>query len=170
MENLAYSALMEARESLNQEWPEPQTSQFHTVLRQSALAIVGSVLGRKEPELASEIATKALLGLSKFKGQSLFSTWFYRLSRNAALSHIRDSHKDVSLESLLEEPVSRPTGSSDCLKALTAPERQLAELVLAGHTHREIGLKLGVSHVTAGKQWQKLCAKLKFLLKCSETS
>lgn len=156
---------MEARDSLQQEWPEPQTSQFHALLCQSALAIVGSILGRKEPELSAEIATKALLGLSKFQGRSLFSTWFYRLAHNEAIRHVQ-ARRHIALEDLLEEPAARKTaeGLPEGLSGLRASDKRLVQLVLDGYNTREIGQKLHVSHATVARQWLKLCEKLKFLL------
>lgn len=46
-------------------------------------------------ELAQDTFIKAYDNLSKFKSDSKFSTWLYRIAYNCAISHVRKKHKEV---------------------------------------------------------------------------
>jgi RNA polymerase sigma-70 factor (ECF subfamily) len=56
-------------------------------------------------EAAQDIFVKAYLSLSKFKGESSFSTWLYRITANHCLDILRkrNRRRTVSLEALIEQ-------------------------------------------------------------------
>ncbi len=57
-------------------------------------------------EAAQDIFVKAYQSLPKFKGDSSFSTWLYRITTNHCLDILRkrNRRKNVSLEALMEQP------------------------------------------------------------------
>lgn len=60
----------------------------------------------QDPDVALDIAqdvwVKVYFSLSKFKGASAFTTWLYRVTVNACLSHLR-KRKTFSLDELLDD-------------------------------------------------------------------
>jgi RNA polymerase sigma-70 factor, ECF subfamily len=56
-------------------------------------------------EAAQDVFVKAYQSLSRFKGESTFSTWLYRITANHCLDILRkrNRRKNVSLESLMEQ-------------------------------------------------------------------
>ena len=110
-------------------------------------------------DLAQETFLKAYQGLQKFKKQSSFHTWLYRITINLCINHLRKrgSRRYVELESIpqavkdadvlakieLEELQDRV---NNAVKAL--PEKQRAAVILRiyhGLSHKEISDILGCS-------------------------
>lgn len=159
-ENEAYASLVEARSDRNEEWPEPETSTLFRVLRQGSGRIIVSVIGHREPELAGEIAARALLRLRKFRGASQFSTWFYRLARNEAVRAVTESAPREEQFEEHFEPEAPSNVSMQLPQLLTLAERQLVLLVLRGESFERIGAILGCSKMAVSRRWSKLRAKL----------
>ena len=62
------------------------------------------IAGREEAEdLAQEAFLRAYRALPRFRGESLFSTWIYRIARNVALSYLRKRAGKGEALSLEEE-------------------------------------------------------------------
>ncbi|MCJ7612482.1 MAG: sigma-70 family RNA polymerase sigma factor [Candidatus Aminicenantes bacterium] len=58
-------------------------------------------------DLAQEIFIKAYFGLPKFKGQSGFGTWLYRIGVNHIKDYLRKKPKELSLEVVPEDRSGR---------------------------------------------------------------
>jgi len=59
-------------------------------------------------DLAQEIFIKAYFGLSKFKGQSGFGTWLYRIGVNHIKDYLRKKPRELSLEIVPEDTSDGP--------------------------------------------------------------
>lgn len=159
-ENLAYQRLVEARRICDQEWPEPETTSLYSELRKGAGRIIYSVLGHREHNLSTEIATRALLHLRNYKGASQFSTWFYRLARNEAIRFVTEGvsreeqfSEDFEPEASERLPVFLP-------HTLPVEELQLLRLVVRGESFEVIAKILGCSKMAVSRRWTKLRVKL----------
>ena len=161
-ENLAHERLLKARDARNEEWPEPETTDFYRSLVRGASKITGSIIGRAIPELSGEIATRTLLNLHGYRGGSRFSTWFYRVARNALLRYLENAHRipETPLEDA-PEPVAAPRTPLRLPPGLTASEKGLLRLTLDGYSHREIATITGVSQRKVKYAWSQLKRKLK---------
>jgi len=86
-------------------------------------------------EAAQDIFVKAYQNLAKFKGNSQFSTWLYRITANHCLDILRkrNRRKTVSLDALVEQNGDQIHGLfSTSEKASSALEnRQLAHKILS---------------------------------------
>ena len=96
--------------------------------------LVLRIAGREEAEdLTQEVFLRAYRALSRFRGESLFSTWLYRIARNVALSHLRKRSGKGEALSLDEEGEEKihllAGGGADPEKAFE--ERDAAERVRA---------------------------------------
>jgi len=159
-ENTRYAALVKARATRECEWPEPETSELYAALLRGAIGIGIQVLGRREPELGAEIATRTLLNLHKFRKRSQFSTWFYKLARNCIANYLRDGDPAVALDKIPEPEVPPIEPTFDLPEGLSLTDKQIVRLVVAGYSFREIAQFLGVSLGQAYKQWEFIRKKL----------
>ena len=161
-ENRAHRALMKARATQDCEWPEPETTQFYGTLTRGAFGIIISVLGRKDTELAREIATSAVLNLASYRGESQFSTWFYRLARNRALNHIRGVERKHEVDLELGADLEAPHFALELRlpKEFSETDNQFLGLILNGYTLREISKVFGISKSQADRRWQALRKRL----------
>lgn len=159
-ENVAFQSLELARVRDGAEWPEPETSEFYRVLARGASNIVVAVLGHRDPDLAREIAARALLHIRNFRGTSQFSTWFYRIARNEAIRKVtqdapREEQFEVGADYAGQDnvPLSLP-------RQLTKAEKGLLKAVLRGDSFEVIGSVLGASKMSVSRRWAKLRTKL----------
>ena len=126
-------------------------------------------------EVAQEVFVRIFRGLQKFRGDSALGTWIYRLSVNAALSHVtkRSRRSFVGDEAL--ETIAAPTGvSRDPRLArrletamLGLPPGYRAILVLhdiEGLSHEECARILGCRVGTSKSQLHKARAKMRGIL------
>lgn len=169
-ENTCYNNLLAARETQNELWPEPQTTQFYRALVQGAERITGSILGTRQPELAREIATRTCLNLHRFDGRSRFSTWFYRIASNEANEWLRrkQQRRETSIEAV-QEPSAPPVEPQVVPRVLDGREKALAQLLLEGYTHEEAAKVLGISKRRVLYEWTLLRKRLKSPKKLSNT-
>jgi len=86
-------------------------------------------------EAAQDIFVKAYRSLPRFKGDSSFSTWLYRITANYCLDILRkrNRRRNVSLESLVEAEGSRIEGlfSTPDTAARHLENRDLADKILS---------------------------------------
>lgn len=164
-ENESYAALLTARMETKLEWPEPETTALYRVLVRGANRIVSSTLGHREPELASEIATRALLNLgstgrSPFSGFSQFSTWFYRVAHNECIRRVTEGAPREEQFSEDFEPQVQAGLPVRLPRALSKYEQCLLRLVLRGETLESIADSLKCSRATIYRRWNRLKLKL----------
>jgi RNA polymerase sigma-70 factor (ECF subfamily) len=109
-------------------------------------------------DLSQETFLKAYQGLGKFKRQSSFHTWLYRITVNLCINHLRKrrSRQYVELEKTysVEHPDVLENLESEELQVLMndavndLPEKQRAAVILRiyhGLSHKEISHILGCS-------------------------
>ncbi|MBI5836635.1 MAG: RNA polymerase sigma factor [Candidatus Eisenbacteria bacterium] len=144
----------------------------HRRVYQVAARVLGNPTTAED--IAQEVFIRAFERGSQFRGESKLSTWFYRLTVNACLSHMRRK-SGVSLDEnpLLAETIERAIPAASPLKAAldeaikSLPPGYRASVVLhdiEGLEHEEIARVLGVSVGTSKSQLHKARAKLRDLL------
>ena len=81
------------------------------------------------PEDAADLTQEAFLnawrGLSKFGGQSAFSTWLYRLASNACIDFLRREKRRSTLSMTLDEGDGEDPRETEFPDERYAPEREL---------------------------------------------
>jgi len=125
-------------------------------------------------EVAQEVFVRIFRGLGRFRGDSQLSTWIYRLSVNAALSHVtRRPRHEVDDEALAHVPAPEvrgtdPTVSQRLEQALARlPAGYRAVIVLHdihGMNHEEVAEILGCQVGTSKSQLHKARARMRELL------
>ena len=134
--------------------------------------IVGS---NDAEEVAQEVFVRVFRGLASFRGDSALSTWIYRLTVNAALSHLarRGRRQEVSDEHIPEqaatpEPERDPGLASRIEAAMNLlPAGYRAILVLhdvEGLSHEECAAILDCRVGTCKSQLHKARARMRELL------
>jgi RNA polymerase sigma-70 factor (ECF subfamily) len=107
-------------------------------------SIAFRVLGDRDQmdDALQEVALKAFAALPKFRGQSSFSTWLYRIAYNTCLNRLRGAGRTVSLPDCDEEDrlrlssgdsaeaVIRRIELAAALGSLTPEQRAVVALVL----------------------------------------
>lgn len=126
-------------------------------------------------EVAQEVFVRVFRGLANFRGDSQLSTWIYRLTVNAALSHLakRGRRNEVGDDGLTELPAAPVTERDSALAsrietALTQlPAGYRAILVLhdiEGLSHEECAAILDCRIGTCKSQLHKARARMRDLL------
>jgi len=126
-------------------------------------------------EVAQEVFVRVFRGLATFRGDSALSTWIYRLTVNAALSHLarRGRRHEVGDDGLTELPAPPITERDSALAArIEAALAQLppgyrAILVLhdvEGLSHEECATILECRIGTCKSQLHKARARMRELL------
>jgi RNA polymerase sigma-70 factor (ECF subfamily) len=126
-------------------------------------------------EVAQEVFVRVYRGLAAFRGDSALSTWVYRLTVNAALSHLarRGRRNEVGDDGLAELPAAPATERDSALAArIEAALAQLppgyrAILVLhdvEGLSHEECAAILECRIGTCKSQLHKARARMRELL------
>lgn len=81
------------------------------------------------PEDAADLTQEAFLnawrGLSKFGGQSSFSTWLYRLASNACIDFLRREKRRSALSMTLDEGDGEESREAELPDERYTPEREL---------------------------------------------
>ncbi len=147
-----------------------QTEAYGDLVRQYHKRVMGycfSMLSNRTDadEAAQDIFVKAYQNLDKFKGDSSFSTWLYRITANHCLDILRkrNRRKNVSLDNLVEQEGSQvqklfaTSSSADrhlenaqlahkILSTLSEDQRQILTMREAeGLEYQEIAETLGCS-------------------------
>jgi RNA polymerase sigma-70 factor (ECF subfamily) len=106
-------------------------------------------------DLTQETFVKVWQSLSKFKGESLVSTWLYRIAVNTCLNHLRtirthptDTLKEMHDEQAMDEPsdIEQQTNLLyTCISQLAEVDRLIITLVLEDTPYSEIAQVVGIS-------------------------
>jgi RNA polymerase sigma-70 factor (ECF subfamily) len=121
-------------------------------------ALAYRMLGDRDrmDDVLQEAYVRAFRGLPRFRGDSSFATWLYRIAYNVAFEELRRSRRlhVVGFEDVGEPPDRRPdpadevalrTGLADALAGLAPEDRAAVLLVDAqGFDYRAAGEILGV--------------------------
>ena len=89
------------------------------------------------PDVLQETFIKAYRALPKFRGDSAFYTWIYRIAINTAKNHLVSSARK-SPPGSIDVQDAEDYGASDWLKEYVTPEREL----LANEIHNAVNLAI----------------------------
>ena len=128
-------------------------------------------------DLAQEIFIQAFRKLDKFRGDSQFSTWLYRIGINTCLNWKKSQQRRAQLHHEWAEQPAETTNRNDDVSSrvqealLTLPPKQRAAVILTtyeGLNHAEAARALRCSETTVS--WRVFTArkKLKRLLATNE--
>ena len=142
-------------------------------------SMVARIAGAQDAEeVSQEVFMRIYRGLLKFRGESALDTWVYRLTVNAAVSHVSRRPARAEGEEALahiptkEGPSRDPRLAARLENALTdLPAGYRAVLVLhdiEGLSHEEIAEILGCRVGTSKSQLHKARAKMRDLLGMGE--
>jgi len=127
-------------------------------------------------DLFQEITIQLWKAYPKFRGDSKFSTWMYRVSFNTAISLYRKSKRNIETtqiyDNLKELEYQAYDDSKDkqlkllykAIHSLNDIEKALALLYLEDKSYREIAITLGISEVNARVKMNRTKTKLKNIL------
>jgi RNA polymerase sigma-70 factor (ECF subfamily) len=126
-----------------------------------------------EKDLYQEILFQAWKSYPRFKGESKFSTWLYRVALNTVLTfkkrpNVVESHEDLSILNT-PEPSKRPADEVDALysaiRSLNEIDRMLISLYLDGYANEEIAEITGLTASNVGVKLFRIRAVLTNILK-----
>ena len=127
-------------------------------------------------DLFQEITIQLWKAYPKFRGESKFSTWMYRVAFNTAISLYRKSKRNVETtqiyDNLKELEYHDYDDSKDrqlsllykAIYSLNDIEKALALLYLEDKSYKEISETLGISEVNARVKMNRTKTKLKNIL------
>ncbi len=137
--------------------------------------MVARIAGPQDAEeVAQEVFMRIYRGLIKFRGDSALDTWVYRLTVNAALSHVQrrparaEGEETLALLAGRDGPARDPRLAARLADALAdLPAGYRAVLVLhdvEGLSHEEIAAILGCRVGTSKSQLHKARGRMRDLL------
>jgi len=127
-------------------------------------------------DLFQEITIQIWKNYAKFRGESKFSTWMYRVSLNTAISLYRKSSRSIKTQDFNDvsfkiKSVDYDDTKDEQLKALYKGIRELNDiekalifLYLEDKPYKEIAKTLGISEVNARVKMNRTKDKLKKIL------
>ena len=127
-------------------------------------------------DLFQEITIQIWKNYSKFRGESKFSTWMYRVSLNTAISLYRKSSRSIKTQDFSDvsfkiKAVDYDDTKDEQLKALYRGIRELNDiekalifLYLEDKPYKEIAKTLGISEVNARVKMNRSKEKLRKIL------
>lgn len=147
---------------------------YHRFKRR-VFSMVARIAGPQDAEeVAQEVFMRIYRGLAKFRGDSALDTWVYRLTVNAALSHVQrrparaEGEEALAQIAAAEGPERDPRLRARLQAALThLPAGYRAVLVLhdvEGLSHEEIADILGCRVGTSKSQLHKARGRMRELL------
>lgn len=143
---------------------------LHSVLCRYAAGIVYEILHRPAAGLVADIVSKALLKEAHFRGESKFTTWFYRLAHNSTLNYLRRQRnlREVPLEAWHDGGTGSHDAQArlllrDILKLLSPTQKLLLLEKLRGATTAELCQIFHVPSATLKARWRALKKRLSVL-------
>ena len=127
-------------------------------------------------DLFQEITIQLWKAYPKFRGDSKFSTWMYRVAFNTAISLYRKSKRTVQTTPIYDNLKELQFQDYDethdkqlellyqAIQSLNDIEKALALLYLEDKSYKEIALTLGISEVNARVKMNRTKTKLKNIL------
>nr|WP_262710472.1 sigma-70 family RNA polymerase sigma factor [Empedobacter tilapiae] len=127
-------------------------------------------------DLIQEIILQLWKSFERFKGNSQFSTWMYRVSLNTALTYFKKENKKTSRYTFLENVDQIDEVDSDeketqlelfykAVHELNKVEKALIFLFLEGQSHKEISSNLGISEGNARVKLNRTKEKIQIIIK-----
>ena len=127
-------------------------------------------------DLFQEISIQLWKAYDKFRGESKFTTWMYRVALNTAISLYRKTKRSIQTDELFpnqkeltfeeyDDTTERQLDSLyKAIHQLSDIEKALVLLYLEDKSYKEIALCLGISEVNARVKMNRTKVKLKELL------
>lgn len=127
-------------------------------------------------DLFQEITIQLWNAYPKFRGDSKFSTWMYRVSFNTAISLYRKTKRNIETTPLIENKVdfeySEYNDKQDrqldllykAIHSLNDIEKALALMYLEDKSYEEIASTLGITEINARVKMNRTKTKLKNIL------
>lgn len=124
-----------------------------------------------EQDLRQEVVYQAWRSYSRFKGDSKFSTWLYRVALNTALTHKKKERKER--EGFDNDWQVAPSGDERAvlmahIRSLNDAEKLVIMLHLDGYGNEEIALISGISKNHVAVRLHRIKDKLKAAIKNEE--
>jgi RNA polymerase sigma factor (sigma-70 family) len=136
-------------------------------LRRHAIALCWGFLGEIPYEVVDTAVMQAILYSGNFRGDSMFSTYFWHITHNLCQSYLRKKIVRRGREVPIGEDDDFPAPSEeppfDLLSAaeeLVPLDREILLRKQEGLAEKEIAAALGVNHKTINTRWQRLKLKL----------
>ncbi len=127
-------------------------------------------------DLFQEITIQLWNAYPKFRGESKFSTWMYRVSFNTAISLYRKNKRNIETTPLIENKIdiefSEYNDKQDkqldllykAIHSLNDIEKALALMYLEDKSYEEIASTLGITEINARVKMNRTKTKLKNIL------
>lgn len=124
-----------------------------------------------EQDLRQEVVYQAWRSYSRFKGDSKFSTWLYRVALNTALTHVKKDRKEKP--GFDNDWQVAPEGDERALlmthiRALNDAEKLVIMLHLDGYSNDEIAMISGISKNHVAVRLHRIKEKLSKAIKKEE--
>lgn len=127
-------------------------------------------------DLIQEIVLQLWNSFERFKGNSQFSTWMYRVSLNTALTYLKKEKKKATKHTFIENIDHIDEVDSDeketqlelfykAVHELNKIEKALIFLFLEGQSHKEIGANLGITEGNARVKLNRTKEKIQIIIK-----
>lgn len=127
-------------------------------------------------DLFQEITIQLWKAYPRFRGDSKFSTWMYRVSLNTAITLFRKTKRGIKTQNLDDVSFKIKAEEYDdeteqqlrimykAVKELNDIDKALVFLYLENQSYREISETLGISEVNARVKMNRVKSKLKSIL------
>lgn len=130
----------------------------------------------EQNDLVQEIILQLWKSYDRFKGDSQFSTWMYRVSLNTALTYFKNEKRKKERYTFLKDfDQSEDIESNEkeiklelfykAVQELNKVEKALIFLFLEGQSHKEISANLGITEVNARVKLNRTKEKLQQIIK-----
>ncbi len=133
-----------------------------------------------QEDLFQEIVMQLWKSFPRFRGESLPSTWIYRIALNTAVTHFRKENRQVVRQTMspqmLEVADIPPFLNEDhqeimlrqAIEKLSRIEKAIILLYLDDKTYEEIGEIIGITKNNAGVKLNRIKSKLEKIIKTLE--
>lgn len=126
----------------------------------------------EQADFRQDVLVNAWRAYSKFRNESKFSTWVYKIAINTAFLHIRNrkTMNEVQLSEMQDELTYEPSSNENQDRLLLAAEflneneKALLTLYLEDLTYDQISDVLGISVNLVGVRLNRLREKLKTII------
>lgn len=126
-------------------------------------------------DLEQEIIFQLWRSYDRYKGDSKFSTWMYRVAINTAITYFKKDKRrtdNVELDTQLDIELDENSFESERLahfyqavKKLTRIEKAIILLFIEGNSHQSIAESLGITPVNGRIKLNRTKKKLKEIIK-----
>ena len=128
-----------------------------------------------QEDLQQEIIYHLWKSYPKFKGESKFSSWMYRVALNTAITYFKRENKRIDKEpinrslDIVDEPSPKENTQLQkfyqAVQALNKIEKALILLFMEGLSHKEIAINLGLTEGNTRVKLSRTKKKLREIIK-----